>query len=135
MTRRSAPLGESQGFTIIELVTALSILTVIVVGLAAGIASTMRANSSVQEMDIAREAVRAQLETIIASDYAAIPAFDSATFTAAPLTPITGEATVGSVSVDSTNPALLLITVIARWSGILGDNTVEMSTLLADSAP
>lgn len=136
MSRCNAPPGRVQGFTIIELVTALSILSVIVVGLAAGIASTMRGNSSIVEMDIAREAMRAQLETVIATDYAAIPAtFDGATFTAPPLTPIVGEPAFGAVSVDSTNPALLRITVTARWTGILGNNNLEMSTLLADSAP
>jgi prepilin-type N-terminal cleavage/methylation domain-containing protein len=127
--------GSARGFTLIELIAALSVFAVLLVGLAASIAATARGNSSIQEIDVAREAARGQMETILAADFATVMAFDGTTFTAAPLTPQTGFASVGTVSIDNTNPALLVVTVRVAWAGVLGDDQLELSTFLADTTP
>ncbi len=131
--RKSQP--RNAGFTLVELVAAVSIFLVLAAGLGASLLAGMQLKGETRERDIAREAARAQLETIRASiSFANLTDLDKATFTDGLDSPLLDGA-VGTISVDDTNPELLVVRIHITWNGIHGSNSFELSTLIANTNP
>lgn len=128
----------SDGFSLIEVVTALSLLAVVALSMGGGLVATLRANRSISEREQARTAVASQLEEILAW-----PDFDTLTsmfhdriFAAGDLQGLAGPGTLpGSVQVESVNPLLLNVVVRAEWAGVDGDNSFELTTMVSNLSP
>ena len=122
------------GFSLIEVVFAGTILTIVALSLMATLTTNIQADNASRNRDVARIAAQGRLETVLAwADYFTIDdTFDDTTFG---VDPLTGPAAIGPnpgrVFIDTTNPNLLRITVRVDWTTPVGDEGVELSTLLA----
>ncbi len=125
-----------EGFTLLEIAFSVALLVVLASSVIAffGLSENMQSTSRARE--IARVAAVSKMEEIMAwLDYDTLAAaFADTSFTAWPLIG-PGEGAPGSVSVDSTNPDLLLVTITVDWEGSVGDDGLEVSTTIANPTP
>ena len=126
---RSKRRARREGFTLIEIMIAVGILLVAVLSLAAIIVPLSRQREQVDALQTVMSAAKSQLEEIKGID----PAFVAATYHGQTynVPGIDGANTGGSVlevTVDSTIPTLLVVTVTGAWN-ILGNvETLDLST-------
>ncbi len=126
---------KDRGFTIVEVVAALSIFLMLSVGLGASMVAGFKLSENTRERERAREAARAQVEIIHAwNDIATLKqTFNGTTFTQGLENGLQGA--VGSITVDDSNPALLVVRVQVSWTSAAGTNTFELNSLIADTQP
>ncbi len=114
----------------------MPILAVLALSLAASVTTSMRSGIATSELDVAREIARGQMEQIIATEHDTVSAtWNGSTFAVGNLPPVPPAALPGSVVIDSTNPALLIVRVTVDWVGTYGNDSLELTTLIANVAP
>ncbi len=125
-----------EGFTLLEIALSVTLLVVLASGVIAFFALSEKTQSTRLAREVARVAAVSKMEEIMAwLDYDTLAAaFSETSFTAWPLTAPGGGAP-GAVSVDSTTPDLLLVTVTVAWEGSGGDDGLEVSTTIANPTP
>lgn len=126
----------SQGFTLLEIALSVALLVVLASSVIAFFALSAKMQNTSRERDLARVAAVSKMEEIVAwLDYDTLPvAFAGTSFTAGPLSAPGGGAP-GRVIIGSTNPDLLLVTVLVAWEGAGGNDALELSTTIANPEP
>lgn len=139
--RRESRLGptRAQGITLVEVATSGFVLAILSAAVAVTLGTSLRRNAAVAESDHAREAARAKLEEIVTwpNHDEILARFDGTTFSVGILENPAGDledpdagGDPGVVTIDATNPDLLVATVRVDWMGTLGDGNLELRTLL-----
>lgn len=126
-----------EGFTLLELTAALTVLVMLAAGLAASLVVGYRANQYTRERDIARAAVHTQMEQVKSwSNYDnLVDAFDGTTFEVIELPEVEGSP-AGEVLIDDANPDLLSVRVTVSWTGRGGGiESYELNTRIANTNP
>lgn len=128
----TASSSRQGGFTLLEIAFAVAILLMLGASMTAFFAVSTRVQNSNRNREIARIAATSKLEEILAwPNPATIPAtFSGTTFTAGPLQGPGGNLP-GRVTVDATNPALLVVTVNVDWIDVPADDSFELSVMIA----
>ncbi|MBI4833195.1 MAG: prepilin-type N-terminal cleavage/methylation domain-containing protein [Planctomycetes bacterium] len=120
------------GFTLVELVLAIVILTIGIMALMTNIMPAMKLEETSRSFDIAKSAATDKLEEIAGYDFDSICTVYSGTnFAASEL----GD-NAGYISIDNSNTELLDITVtISWWSGAFPNTplSLQMKTMLTRS--
>lgn len=124
------------GFTLLEIALSVSLLIVLAAGVIAFFAISAKMQNTSREREVARVAAASKLEEIVAwLEYDTLAlAFSGTTFPAGPLTS-PGGGPPGTVTIDSANPDLLLVTVTVNWTGAGGEDVLELSTTIANPDP
>lgn len=142
MSARSRSLSRSRGISLLEVTIALLLLAGLMVLLSLTLASSSKLQSVSREHDAAREAIRAKLAEITTwPDFDTLSAFDGEDFAAG-----TGASSLaaqsgdqdglpGEVTIDTSNPNLLRITIRVVWRGAAGNDAVEIVTMLTNPTP
>jgi len=133
---RQKPLSSSSnqgGLTLLEVVVGLAILALIALSVVAVMGTTLRADSANRDREAVRVTMRSQMEGVLAwQDYDSLRAnFDGTRFNVGSLVSPSGESQAGQITVDSTNPDLLRVTILFSWSAPYGSDTMELSTLIS----
>jgi type II secretory pathway pseudopilin PulG len=131
--RLRATLHREAGFTLLEIIIAGVILTVLGLSYSAAIAVFLQASAAARELDDVREGARSQMEEILAwTNYATLASeFDGRTFAVGSLhAPQGPSAPPGIVSIDASDPDLLRVTVRIEWEGAKGNESYELATML-----
>jgi len=120
-----------EGITLIEVVIAAMILVIGLLSFFAVFLNCTRLDETSKESIIAMNHARIQMERLRAMNFAGIkniqPANNNNTFdVSTDLLPITEDADMGTITVDTTNDALLDVTVTVRWAGITGDRELNL---------
>ena len=127
-------LSRIQGITLVEVAISGFILAMLSGALAITLGSSLRRNAAVAAADQAREEARAKLEEIVTwPAHDQIPAqFHGTTFPVGALENPSGPGDEpGTVTIDASNPGLLLATVRVDWVGTLGEENLEFRTFLS----
>ena len=99
-----------QGFSLLEALVAMTLLTIGLVSLAALVVSTSRQTELEEDRQRALEAAQNLVEQVKATDPLVIEAtYDAQTYR------VPGVAGTVAVEIDATNPAILAVTVTAVW--------------------
>lgn len=128
------------GFTLVETVMALAVLTVLLLATSTTLAATARASAATRERALAAEAARGQIEEIVAwPDFASVQAtFDGLGFAAVAgartLAARAGDADglCGRVTVRPAGAGLLRVSVRVEWRGLAGEDAVALETFVAE---
>lgn len=125
-----------EGFTLLEIAFSVALLVVLASSVIAFFALSEKMQSTSRAREVARVAAVSKMEEIKAwLNYDTLAAaFSETSFPAWPLIGPGGGAP-GTVSVDSTNPDLLLFTVTVVWEGPGGNDGLEVSTRIANPSP
>lgn len=131
--RRVEAGPRTAGFTVIEIMVALVVLSTLAFSLATSMVAVQRVNSGTRERDVAREAAHSRLQVISALDYAQLGQRDGDVFVVDELTGQSANpGNPGSVTVMEVRTGLTRVTVRVDWDGVLGEQSFELSTELAD---
>jgi prepilin-type N-terminal cleavage/methylation domain-containing protein len=124
------------GFTLLEIALSVALLVVLASGVIAFFAISAKMQNSSREREVARVAAVSKMEEILAwLDHDTLAAaFAGTSFSAGPLK-APGGGTPGTVTVDSANPDLLLVTIHVAWEGAGGSDELELSTTIANPDP
>ena len=126
-----------QGFTLLEVAVAISILGIVAVSVVASVATSVRIENADRGRSEAQVAARSQMEMIYAwPDYTTLAStFNGGRFlTGSLVSSETPALPPGTVTVDSTNPDLLWVIVRVEWVDPSGDQELELSTLISNPA-
>ncbi len=132
----------SRGMTLVEVVMAAMVLTIAIFGLVSTLYYTSREEASCHEVSIALNGLRAKIEEVRsqrfqdafsiylqdANRHFEIPGL----FPQESDTDLYAPHRAGEVIVAVTSPNLIRVTVRASWTGILGDQSIEMTTEMTD---
>ncbi|MBI5778969.1 MAG: prepilin-type N-terminal cleavage/methylation domain-containing protein [Planctomycetes bacterium] len=130
------PESAEKGFTLIEVISAMTILSIGILGTTALIPSALYLTQVTQEYDTAKSAAANKMEDIGACDFnQVVTRYHNTYFTVAGLNAPVAQPNPGYISVNNTNPNLLDITVIITWQGALDPNATlnfSMKTMRAN---
>lgn len=113
---KASSFGAQQtGFTLIEVVIAMILLTVGLLTLLSVTLSGMVQREVTREYDIARNAAFAKIEEIRAQDFVDVAAYNNTYFGVTGLTAPTGWSDSGFITVNSSVADLYDVTVTIRW--------------------
>lgn len=134
--------SRNRGFTILEVLIALSIICFALFAVISMILHTTAANDTLREQEIAREAATAKLEEIkarAADPNAFVPAtapylfdlYNGAAFDVPGLRdPANAPAfQAGRIAIDNSNPNLFDVRITIHWRGRQGDRQYSMGSL------
>jgi len=118
------------GFTCIELIVAMAILTVAILGVLAALRSSQSLDAYTRERSQVTSAARTSLEEVLARDWDTLSAsgheeFDVEVETPSGpilLKPPDGRARVGLVTTTEVTSELLQIEVSAQWQSVIGED-------------
>ncbi len=138
--------AKQRGFSLIEAVLALSVLSVGVLASVSALASSTISEVMVAEESRAMRAALARLEAVSASDptltlaqlATSLAAPAAASFTVDELSqPIIGgvAAAHGSLTTDLSDPNLLRVTATVRWTSRGTTRTISLSNAVAETIP
>ncbi len=117
------------GFTLIEIMISVGVLLVAVLTLAAIIVPLSRQREQVEALRTVMSAARSELEEIKGVDPAFVEAtYDGKTFNVPGIDGANSGGSTLEVTVDSTTPALLAVTVTAAWNVHGHIETFELTT-------
>lgn len=123
----------NRGYSLLEVVVALAVVSIGVIGVLGAVLHSMRAQQAARERITAQNAAKSKIEEITGSDFASVVSTYSGTgFTVSGLAPVEGDADglAGRVVIDATDPTLLDIEVIVEWSGAFAWNRTSFRTQL-----
>lgn len=135
--RRHSFSNSAGGFTLLEVIVAVSILSVALMGILALYIHTITLSEVNRETQIATFAGQQKLDEIRAMDFNNIltsyPAGATTYFAVNGLRPfgIPPDPQPGAVTVDNTNNRLLNVQVRIRWSGVRGEGGVTFTTMIS----
>lgn len=135
-------MRRAAAFTLIEVVVALGILVIALLGLASGVSSGMALDSLTRERSAACMAAMSKLDEAMGSSWAQLPSWDGATFDVTleadggiyPVVPGGGRERAGLVRVLPTTHEDCLrvsVSIVFRSRGTRTDSRVELDTLVA----
>ncbi len=132
----------SRGMTLVEVIIAAMVLAIAIFGLVSTLFYTSRQEGSCHEVSIALSGIRAKIEEVRSQrfqDAYSIYLQDASRHFEIPgLVPQETDTDIysphrtGEVIVAVTSPNLLRVTVRASWTGILGDQSIEMTSEMTD---
>lgn len=127
-----APTRHQGGFTLIEIAFAVAILMMLGASMTAFFAVSTRVQNSNRNREIARMSATSKMEEVLAWPNAAtlVATFSGTQFAAGPLQG-PGGAPPGTVTIDDTNPGLLVATVNIVWIDSPANDSFELSALIA----
>lgn len=131
-------MNREAGFTLVELTASAGILLVVGAALTLSMVAGISLNNTVRERDQAREAGRDQMERVLSwQNFPTLAStFDGTTFPVDGLTgPDDGATPPGLITVDASNPALLVIAVTVTWAQAGNSDFVQLHTMLAETNP
>ena len=126
----------SGGISMIELMFALAILAVALLGIVGVLLQAIGTKDADREQQIAKTAATRQLEVIrtaAQTNYdTVVTTYANTSFDVAGLSNLSNQSKLGlgTVVIDSSNSDLLDLTVAIAWTGIRGDSRYEIRTLL-----
>ena len=123
-----------RGYTLVEVMVAITLLVVGIMALAAIIVPLSRQREQVEAKFLVLERARSLLEEIsgIAPENIA-STYNGKTYIVSHVSGANADGTAIAVSVDSTNPKLVLVTVTGAWT--LGGHTETLSLQTASYSP
>lgn len=127
--------GKQNGFGLVEAVTAIAVLGIAFSGLLASMVSILRLNKMSAEHALAANAANQTVEAVQSAVYSTIPGtYSNLGFDVPGLPAQDGDADgkPGLVTVDSTDPALYLVTVTVAWKSRVGNYRVRLDTKVAN---
>ncbi len=135
--------GEWSGYTLVEVVIAMSVFAVLALSVSASIASAMQAATRSDDRDRARMEATSHMEEVIAHpDFGTLMStFNGDTFDVPGLTPPASQEKCGAVTVTSVTADSVRVDVVVTWhdasldsADVPGVLTVELNTVIADRA-
>ena len=141
-TGRGAPPAREGGFTLLEVMIAMTILAVALMGVLSLYANTMilaevNKNSRTatfaaqQKVEEVRGLVSPTATDPLSAVRTAYPSGTTTYFAVSGLAVYGSEPNPGSVVVDYTNANLLNVTVKVHWKGVRGEDSVTVTTMLS----
>ena len=133
MKRNRQGTGGEEGFTIIEVVLALVVLAVVVLGYMASQNAAVALERDTQDRELALNAAVRRLEALKTLSLGDLEALDGSGFAVAGLNPPAGDADglPGLVRVEMLSPVLARVTVRVEWQGAGGTRSQEIGTLIS----
>jgi prepilin-type N-terminal cleavage/methylation domain-containing protein len=123
------------GFTLLEVVVAVSILSIALMGIMALYVHTIALSEVNRETQIATFAAQSKLDEIRAMNFNNIlttyPPGASTYFAVSGLRAFAPDPQPGSVTTDNTNANLINVQVRVRWQGVRGEGTVTFTTMVS----
>jgi type II secretory pathway pseudopilin PulG len=133
---RNGRRSDEGGFSIVELVIAMGVLAVALLGIMSLYMNTVTLSEVNREIQSATFAAQQKLEEIRGTPFNSIPnlypAGTTAYFEVGKMIPVPPDLKPGSLTVDYSNPYLINVTVRIRWRGIRGESAiVPVSTMIS----
>ena len=130
----ASELKRTAGFTLVEISISILILTVLAVSVLGSYGVALKSQSSTRDREVAVQAARTQMEQILAwPDFTTlVAAFNNSPFAAGTLEGTSDPPNAGIVTVDGTNPDLLLIRATVTWISPRGEESLAFSTSLVN---
>jgi len=123
-----------QGFTLIEITIAISILTIALLGLISVTVMVVKGNAFSKTMTTATTLASDRLEAIKNTSYAAIPSGVTTDYINADLSAgVAGAFYTRTVTVDTSNPEVRAIQVEVSWQWAGSTRRVRVNTIIADT--
>lgn len=110
------------------------VLSIALMGLISAILYIHRLDQAARENSLALSGAVEKMEEILAAEHDEIfETYDGQAFSVVGLSeqPDDPDGEVGLVSIDNTDPDLLIVEVEVDWFGVTGRNSVELNSLLA----
>jgi type II secretion system protein I len=117
-----------EGFTLLEVVIALSVLVIAIMGVVAAVVTSLKAGSVARERTVALAAAQQELEELIAASEVEILNAHNDPFTVDGLTQRPDGTPLGQITIDSTEAPLYKIEVMVRWVGAYGNEQLSLDT-------
>lgn len=131
------PPAAAGGFSLLEVMVAVSILAIALMGIMSLYINTITLSEVNREAQFATFAAQQKLEEIRGMAFANIPTvYPAGTpvyFAVTGLRAFGANPQPGWVTVDYTNPSLISVTVQVRWDGVRGEGNVRFSTMISPS--
>ena len=129
----AAPRRRNGGFSLLEVVIALVVLTFSMITVMTMIIQASTTQQIARETETAKEAAMAQLAKVRMSLFADVPSFQGSTFVVSGLNDArqSDQQSRGTVSIDMSNPDLYDVLVTVNWKGKKGVSSYSMRTLCA----
>jgi type II secretory pathway pseudopilin PulG len=124
--------------TLLELMVALTVLAVAIVGMLSGIAFNIKHNELNRRRSVSLHAMQQKMEEIqsaAADNFSTVyGTYNNENFSVTGLTAPTSDSDgqPGKVTIDNTDPALLDVTVTINYQSSAGDQSMNTGTLMVD---
>ncbi len=137
----------SGGFTLLEVVMSLAFASVAILGILHSMLSSSLVDEETREQHVALRAAEGKIEEILAFDHGGdidnlvttYTAPERATFDVGSLAPpVDAQGAVipaGAITLDTTDPDLLRVTVAVRWTARRGPRSLAVATALSETQP
>lgn len=123
------------GFSLVEMLGAVTILAVALLGVISTIVTVMSLNEDTRGRTLALTSAQRMMEQVQSNVHHEIPtlfASPNDTFDVPGLTPQDGSSTVGSIAVDATDAGLYVVTITVAWKGKTGNRSFSLARRLVD---
>ena len=142
MRRERVPQPEkAAGYTLLEVVIAMSVFAILALSMSASLASAMQANRRARDRDRARGVAIERMEEILAwTDFGTLTNFDGNAFEVPELTRTDGSS-VGQIAVYNLTAETIRVDILVIWNDVSlagngsdGETRLEVNTVITNKS-